>query len=189
MPELESAHITLFGNFNPYLISPEWLDEQEIWNARDVKLALGAVKSDGVLFNGEGTEWFVSSDRLVIASTVLDCGEMALKVLKELPHTPMTAVGANFEFQDNTDERTYPVFEAIRETIPTKVNPQLLRWGVVLHEGGARIEVMLIQGDHGTTLAFNHNRTTASHADACKAVSLFSEDHDRSVSLMKQFLS
>ena len=189
MAELESANIVLLGNFNPYLISPEWLSKQGIWTVKDVQLALGAFKQDGVQFRSTGTDWHVSSDRLVIASTTLDCGELASKVLSELPHTPMAAVGTNFVFQDISERTQYPVFDRIRETIPKELNSQLLRWGAVLHESEVRIEIAFISGDQGTTISFSHHRTTGSTDEARHAAERFNADKSKSISLIDQILS
>jgi len=186
--EIESANIVLFGNFNPYLITPQWLKEQSIWAADDVQLALGAMQQDGVQFHGDGSAWYVSSDSLVISSTKLDCGSVAVKILEKLPHTPLTAVGSNFEFQDSSDSTQYPVFDEIRRTIPSELNSQLLRWGTVIHEDDVRIEVTFLSGEQGTTIALGYRRSASSIEMARRAASRYGVDRDKSDLLIDQIL-
>lgn len=185
---LESANIVLLGNFNPYIVSPEWLTEFGIWKARDIHLALGALRQDGVNFLGGGTEWYVSSDQLRIDSLKDNCGEMAVKILEELPHTPVTAVGSNFVFQDETPSMIHPVFDSIRECIHPELKPQLLRWGTLIHKENARVDMTIVTGDQGTTVSINHHRQVTSTEGAKKAASLFLADKRESEILLQQLL-
>lgn len=189
MPKLESANVVLNGNFNPYIISPEWLADQKIWQADSVQLELGAIRKDGVQFNGEGTDWYVSSDRLVVASTTIDCGEVAERVLVALPHTPMIAVGCNFVYQELSPDVVYPVFDAIQKITADETSLRLLRWGIVLHQDNTRIDVSLTSGDQGTTIAFNHHRQANTTSEAMVAAERFGDDKKRSQDLLQKLFN
>lgn len=188
MHDFVSADITLLGNFNPYLISPEWVAKQNIWKPNTFHLALGALRKDGVQFRGEDVEWYVSSDRLSISSTKSDCGEMAAQVLLKLPHTPMSAVGANFVFHEASTTKAYPVFEEIRSAIPERLKPQLFRWGAVLHETGVRVDLTFVSGTEGTTISLNHHRKADSTEKAIDACRMFSKDRRHSDSIIDQIV-
>ncbi len=189
MPKLESANVVLNGNFNPYIVSPEWLAEQGIWQADEVHLELGAIKKDGVQFRGDGTDWFVSSDRLVVASTTADCGEIAGKVLRVLPHTPMIAVGCNFVYQESSPDVVYPVFDAIKKIAADETSLKLFRWGIVLHQEDTRVDVSLIGGDQGTTISFNHHRQANTTVDAKIAANRFVANKKTSQELLQKLFN
>jgi len=165
------------------------LADQRIWKAGEIHLELGAIRKDGVQFRGDGTDWYVSSDRLVIASTTIDCGKIAEKVLNVLPHTPMIAVGCNFVYQESSPDVEYPVFDAIKKITANETSPKLLRWGFVLHQDNTRIDVSLVGGDQGTTISFNHHRQANTTSDAKIAAKKFIDDRKESQGLLQKLFN
>ncbi len=181
MLQLETANIVVVGNFNPYLISPEWLSSRKIWSSDDIHLALGALRKDGVQFRGGGVEWFVSSDRLIIDSKSVNCGVLAALVLDELPHTPLSAVGMNYTF--SADE---PLVSSISEAITqTIAGSKIVRWGAVLHDSESRTEVTCVTGSEGITFSVNQHRMARTATEAIEAAKKFDSDRDRSQELVK----
>lgn len=182
MVTVENANIVLVGNFNPYIISPEWLSEEGVWSCDEIHFALGAIKRDGVQFRGGGVQWFVSSERMEIASQEADCGALAERVLERLPHTPMLAVGDNFGIQCDAIAAA-SVFESISKLLPD-LSTETTRWVATMHDNGVRIEVTFVNGSEGTSAAVNFHRITRSAAKAREAVRNFSSDKERALQLI-----
>lgn len=187
MLELQSASLTLLGNFNPFIISPDWLKATEIWDVKDLHLSLGSTGGAGVQFYGDGTEWRVTSERLVITSMDVDCGLLAEKILDALPHTPMVAVVFHFVFQVSSDN-TDAVFSAIRRAIGPESGAELLRWGTVFHRDDARIDVAFVTGTQGTTVSSSHRRATRTTRVAKDAVKNFSNDKRQASELVSHMI-
>ncbi|TWT56588.1 hypothetical protein [Allorhodopirellula solitaria] len=189
MFEIESAKIVLLGSFNPYIISPEWLKERSIWTPSDVRRNLGGGARDGAQFRGDGTEWIVTAERLVIASVTTDCGLLVDGLLAVLPHTPLSAVLSSFAFaitpSDSNAETTHDIFDAIRARTPRGFDAELLRWGVVLHRDQTRIDLTFVSGEQGVTVAVNHRRTARTANEARQAGNKFIGDRDVSEQLIR----
>lgn len=188
-PVLQSANIFLKGNFNPYIVSPQWLDSTGIWSCKDLQLGLGAIK-DGVQFRSEDVEWFISHERLQIASRDVDCGVLAASVLKELPHTPMYAVGSNFSFaiEGGGMDSESPIVSAMKSTVPTDLPPKLFRWGIIIHEGPVRMDISFVIGEQTQNVAVNCHRGTANLVDAMDAARRFSDDKKNAESKVEKIL-
>jgi hypothetical protein len=185
---LASANVILVGNFNPYIISPEWLSQQEIWKPDKIQLSLGALTQEGVEFRGDGTEWLVSSDRMMISSVLENCGNLAKKIIATLPHTPMVAVGSNFTFHEANEPFT-KVLQSIKTHVGDQDNPQLFRWGTILHVDDVRVEMSFVSGEQGTTVNFNYHRPAASTAKATAALGEFESDRLKSQSILERLIS
>ncbi len=184
--QLMSAQLALDGNFNPYLISPEWLKEQEIWSGENVRLALGAIK-DGVQFQDEFTEWSVASDHLVITSTENDCGKLADHVLVRLPHTPIRSVRADFVFHSNSNEVSQTIFGSMENGPLRGLEPDLLTAGAIYHRESVRNEVRLVKGDEGVTISIHSFRQTPTVDLAKEAALAFENDKTESNAILKLF--
>jgi hypothetical protein len=98
-----NENAVVVGRFNPFIINPEWLVRQKICAAGEVRLQLDlkpAEQQGTVKFIIDGFEWDVTPTRLRIESgrTGRNPSELAVKVLVELRHTPLTGIGHNFVF-------------------------------------------------------------------------------------------
>ena len=69
-------------------------------------------------FQGDGVEWLLSYNRMMLASATTDCGALATQILKKLPHTPIAATGTNFILQDPDMTADHPVFSKTRALFP-----------------------------------------------------------------------
>ena len=189
MVTLDSANIVFIGHFNPFLISPEWLSKEGIWSPKEVQLVLGGLKEDSVRFQGDGVEWLLSYNRMMIASAIADCGDLATGILRKLPHTPVAATGTNFIFQDPEMTAEHPIFARSRGLFPNLCNsPDLFKWSIVMHEAGARVEVTFISGEQGASFSVNRHRKTESSEAALVAVSQFAADKEYATNLVQKFL-
>lgn len=184
---MQSAQLVLDGNFNPYLVSPEWIGKQDIWVSKNVRLALGAIK-DGVQFQDESTEWSVSSNHLAISSVECDCGSMASKVLKELPHTPIKSVRADFVFHNDSDDGSSPIFTPLASGPLKSLSADLLTAGAIFHRENVRVEVRLVKGAEGVTVSVHFFRHTPNVETAVSAVEAFEEDKKESLDIITSIL-
>lgn len=143
---------------------------------------------DGVQFRGGGTEWIITSERLVIASVTADCGSLVDGHLADLPHTRLSAVLSSFAFaitpSDSDADTSGDIFDAIRTRTSRGFDAELLRWGVVLHRDQTRIDITFVSGDQGVTVAVNHRRTTRTANEARQAGKDFIGDRDLSRQLI-----
>ncbi len=186
---LDSATIVFIGHFNPFLISPEWLSREQIWVPSEVQLVLGALKQDAVRFQGDGVAWELSSDKMMISSATVDCGQLAKQILERLPHTPVAATGSNFVFQDAEMSRDHNVFKKVRDLFPIGYQqPDLFRWSIVLHENDVRVEVAFISGEQGATFSVNRHRKTENSSAAIEAVVQFQTDRQYAEELVGKLL-
>lgn len=185
----ESANIVFRGHFNPYLISPEWLEREKIWEPDDVQLVLGGLGQDSVRFKGGGVEWMLSFDRMMISSAEADCGTLAREILQRLPHTPVFATGANFVFQAPELTLESGAVRALSGSFFKDFsNPDLLKWSVLCHEDDVRVEVSIVCGEQGGSVTVNRHRKTESTETALKAVSEFLVDKNNSCTLVEKLL-
>lgn len=98
----QQTDTVVIGRFNPHIITPDWLRKVGISRpGEDVSPDLHvSAKSVVLRFKiGEFT-WAVDSSRLVISTeTPGNTAEKAADVLRQLPHTPVTAIGTNFRYR------------------------------------------------------------------------------------------
>lgn len=190
MLTLESATLVLVGKFNPYIISPDWLEKLGIWSATDTRLSLGAAGDDGIQFRGNRTDWQVSGTRLVIRSVEEDCGRIAKEVLNQLPHTPIEQSLSTFSFSVDGSPIS-GVFGAIIDASKndsSESEPELIRWGFVTHDGPARADLMFVRGNEGTTVSVIRRRSTETVKAAIAAALQFKSDREKSELLIKRII-
>ena len=104
--KLVNRNIVVIGEFNAAIIKPAWLVKQKIFGDGPVEVRLR--ENPGAhLFKFHDLEWLVGHDRLVIRSlphVTVDVGAKVARILLDLPHTPVTAIGHNFQFESATVE-------------------------------------------------------------------------------------
>lgn len=105
--KLLKANVVAIGQFNPAIIVPGWLKAQGILQADEAQEehAVGATAL-AHRYQMQGYVWTVSLERLIferLCETPEDASRPASVVsdiLGRLSHTPLRAVGINFEFED-----------------------------------------------------------------------------------------
>ncbi len=189
MDSLKSANTTVVGHFNPYLISPDWLKRQGIWQADTVHMRLAAWKRDTFNFHADGVEWIVSANQLTITSKDKDCGILADRILAELPHTPVTSASSHFVFSAAEVRRDHLVFADLYKTLNTiGIESDLARWSTVKNDTEGRIEVMAVCGDEGGTFYVVRNRKADSATKARTCVLKFNDDKEHALTIVSQLL-
>ncbi|MHC4698783.1 MAG: hypothetical protein ACYTFA_18800 [Planctomycetota bacterium] len=101
--ELTGRNIVVRGDFNRAIIRPKWLIRQGILPEGDVEFAVSDAADMPRLFKFAGFQWTVAHDRLVVKPIVPDEGDpgpTVARVLEILEHTPVSAVGHNFIFEN-----------------------------------------------------------------------------------------
>lgn len=180
------------GNFNPYIFSPEWLLEHQIWEDEEVHFVLGAM-GEGVRFRGTKSEvdWSVSPLVMMIASSIdLDCGKYAKDILRLLPHTPVLAVGCNFSYSSAVwDSKYVPMLgpKGISD-LPCEWNPELTKWSAVFHLDETRIDMSVECGDQGVTTSFNFHTAVKDSKKAIEVAECFAKFRSDSEQLINTIL-
>lgn len=93
------SNCVVVGTFNMYIIQPAWLTARRIIQ-KSIEIKIEAnLEEPGLRFSSPSlaSQWLVTPTRLVVESEDRDedCGESIAKVIKELPWTPLIAIGAN----------------------------------------------------------------------------------------------
>lgn len=114
---LKSVSAVAVGALNTSIIHPAWLTEIGLLESdAEVKINLNLSQPGLVLEGGKGNEsfgkWLIRADRLVVTTTEWEArpGDQVAQVLRELPWTPVVAVGLNFAFvpHDATTDIVFP---------------------------------------------------------------------------------
>ena len=103
---INDLNIVLVGGFNPHIIEPAWLMKEGVVDEKREKFSLdwqfetmtgAGFRSRFVL---DGLQWEVGLERLKLASKGDPSPAPWIeRLLEKLPHTPVRAVGHNFQFQ------------------------------------------------------------------------------------------
>ena len=103
-PESEGASIVMIGSFNPTIFHPRWLGTQGLIRPEEAENAkIAIIRNEVADFS---TEWFqlqVLQNRFILLSTdprqYSPLRDLAAAIFAILPHTPITALGINRNFQ------------------------------------------------------------------------------------------
>jgi len=96
------------GAFNVYVFHPCFFAQTEIVNEGEEAEIATDFSQPGFRLSFPNTpiKWGIRPDRILVetAQFSADCGALVATVLKTLPWTPVTALGANFDFEASRDE-------------------------------------------------------------------------------------
>ena len=108
-PSEDTRRVVLVGGWNPRVFSPDWLKAQGFTSQEPIELeiAFGAgigfshrVKIDcGLLTVSESSVWIKSNDESIEGMTLVESA--AISIMEKLVHTPLKAVGFNFDYSVN----------------------------------------------------------------------------------------
>ena len=199
---LEQAQTIAIGAFNPYVITPGWLVKYGICT-RDEEVNVRLVPlGEGAAFEFGPVQWQVDGQRLSVSSADrnIDCGSRVSQVLALLPHTPVQAMGHNFQFtatKSEWDER--PVPRLGRRGLEELEGAEQVRWSGVFRRDDARLEITLAHESGLVAVLFNFHRnmnlelaSTAPSpeeqiAQARAAAAEFRADFDHSRELLRSY--
>jgi hypothetical protein len=191
---LEQAQTVALGPFNPFIITPEWLDRTSILSTGEAEIRFKVI-GEGAAFEFSDVSWEVNLGRLVVSSRKEDCGEIVAKVLEQLHHTPVHAIGNNFHFTSSTEEwgnSPLPTLgQKSRSDLVQIASFEQARWVGIFHRDGVRVEITLISGDDILAALINHHRETdpREYQKATAAARQFTHDREISEQILGLLLS
>ena len=189
---LDKANTVARGHFNPHIIHPLWLAQQEVWDQLDTEVAFGAL-TRGLAFRGKDIEWEVDFDHLIVSSLVHDCGAIVGRVLTKLPHTPIRAIGNNFTYGASLEEWDPDFVPTLGGRGPSEFeqigNPDQVRWSGTFTRQDSQVEVSVAYGLGGVAVLFNHHRPISTPEQAVAAANEFSRDKAASEHLLRNLFA
>src|SRR5690554_3752688 len=96
----QQKSIVVVGNFNPAIVTPDWLRENKLitngdFNKKNIEL----INNEFSIFKIPDMSIFVSRERLQLSSTRYEVSELLFDLCKGimelLKHTPVTRLGIN----------------------------------------------------------------------------------------------
>lgn len=105
-PEILSANIVVLGAFNPAIFSPDWLELNQLIGPDDAKVIRS---SENFVVTRQVTQLESETFRLLVEESKYQASctgvagphirDLTMGVLELLPHTPLRAIGLNFDIQ------------------------------------------------------------------------------------------
>lgn len=105
-PEILSANIVVLGAFNPAIFSPDWLELNQLIGPDDAKVIRS---SENFVVTRQVTQLESETFRLLVEENKYQASctgvagphirDLTMGVLELLPHTPLRAIGLNFDIQ------------------------------------------------------------------------------------------
>jgi hypothetical protein len=199
---LEQAQTVAVGAFNPYVITPGWLVKYRLC-ARDEEVNVRMVPlGEGAAFVFGPVQWQVNGQRLSVSSADrnVDCGNLVSQVLSFLPHTPVQAMGHNFQFTGTKAEwGDRPEPRLGTKGLEDLEGAEQVRWSSVFRRDDARLEVTLAHEQGLVAVLFNFHRNMNLEianaaptpeeqiAQARDAAAYFRADFDHSKEMLRSF--
>jgi hypothetical protein len=104
-PRIESWSLVLNGSWNPAILNPNWSTAHLGFTGQfHIEIAVNDPRLPP-RYTCDGIRMVTAEDRMILAPLADDpaalqrMGDVAIRVLEILTHTPITAVGINFEFE------------------------------------------------------------------------------------------
>lgn len=148
-PKLDIAGISIVfvGNFNPTILQPYWLADQELIRKEEAKTAtIEIIHPEGTAITIGNLKVSATSDRFSVqtedASAYETARDLAMGVMKLLPHTPVRAMGIN------SDVHYIMPTEESWHALGDEVAPKEF-WSNILHKTGLRSLTMEGQRQDG----------------------------------------
>ncbi len=102
----ETSTVVLVGNWNPYILMPEWV-AKHIFEVEKIVAEFLVGPALFFRFRDHGAKIVTSQDRVTILAdkttegSLREIGALARKLLRKLPYTPIGAVGVNHAFVES----------------------------------------------------------------------------------------
>lgn len=197
--KLTKASIVAVGQFNPAIVTPGWLRAEKILTAEEAKVEqLVGATSAARRFQMEGFVWTVSWDRLVFERLTEDqneaCqpAEIVRALLGRLEHTPVRAIGVNFEFDGDEKSpalacavggRPVPQLAAVLGAQIAATHLQV----VLLDDRGVQVQVNVgVEGDSPVpSVGLNFHRPVASAKEGVTVLEGAQDDLSRAENICR----
>jgi len=194
---LQSCDAVIVGRFNPYIVTPDWLRQQEICHDQQSKVELELDVSErrtSFSFATDGFRWYVSDTRLRIVSIGDKPGDgdpsrIAAEVVGRLPHTPVSAVGHNFLYRTTSvASMRLPQIGDMGWSAVSRASGGEVKhatWSAVIQFEDLRFNINVAQtGESQAEIVTNIHRDVASAAEVDSVASNFQDDRARSLNLV-----
>ncbi|MBF0524205.1 MAG: hypothetical protein HQK56_03810 [Deltaproteobacteria bacterium] len=180
---LEGWSIVLAGYWNHNIFSPEWITEH-LTDSTKIKIEFPMSKPlthpryrfDNIILQFTPNE-LVLSPEYQNNSTLLSLESVAIKILTELQHTPLSAVGINFWFVEDDPQRTLLGIFGISDTQSLSTHGFKIKSTTVertLTDDTLIINLMLQYKEDGKiSIGFNFHCLVSSTAEAKKFIETF----------------
>ena len=186
---LESAQTLAIGWFNPHIVTPEWLVNNEVCEDAEVEVRFIPL-SQGVAFSFKDVQWQIDSRLLMASSRKENCGGLISKIIKLLPHTPIRAVGNNFHYAASREDWNESPLPTLGDSRYSGVDEfgkvEQTRWGCVFRKDDVRVEVTVAEDEPGMAVLFNFHRETKNAEEASKAAQHFEDDRRWSQDMLRR---
>jgi hypothetical protein len=189
---LASSSCVVSGRLNPAILVPEWIVKQGIFPDGEVEL-MSAMGSGMTAFNMCGLRWHANLARLdVVAEREgADPGDFVAQVLGRLEHTPIRAVGSNFQYSVTSPAEGARLFALAQFTLLKRLESDSrspLDGTAVAdysYEDAVMRVSLMFERDTVTIVDFNFNRESASAKDAAVAARRWSSDKAETQNVLK----
>lgn len=179
------------GRFNPYIITPQWLNEQGIITDQAKQMDYAISPGDlGLRFEMGRFTWQVNSTALAADSAPdQNPGHVVILVLERLPHTPITALGHNFHFECLRSDWAAPLptlgdrgFDQFNQQMPLRS----LDWHAVFTPATDKLlGIKITQDRQLVKIHINHHYEVRGAALASECAQRFLSDFDESKQLLE----
>lgn len=192
---LKYTNIVVLGLWNPAIVSPGWLTEQQIAGARGTEVELQFNPYQRIFkFDLGGITWYVDYEKLEVRSDAgADCGKYASRVLELLSHTPVHAIGTNFAFECDSEawpQKYRPCLGPMRCGAPSDPNAFLeSKWQASrqLDDKSTRLQLIVTEGAGKLELLINFHRSITSANEAKNFAERWTSDRELAFKFAKDY--
>jgi hypothetical protein len=178
----DKSTIVVRGDWNPAIISPQWLLKYKVVESPPTNLGLiTSAAGNRITFLSDKVTWVIDSTRLELrAREPVDLGSYAARLLGLLPHTPIRAIGVTFYFLcpvDKWPEAALPTLGDIRLT-PRPAYPDLqqIQWSCIRKfPENTRLQLTLTQEGENVVITLNFHRITTQASVAAEYAGRWSD--------------
>jgi hypothetical protein len=174
----EGSNIVVVGSWNRAIFSPPWMGEV-VFGSPDVEVLIALAPDMPLVYKSDKVLVEVSSSRLLFRPVVLndEClvasEQLALKILRRLPETPVRAVGINFAYEDkNAPTDVLQLFSLSDDRQLLDANWIICERKITrsLDKNGEKLNLSLAYDGNTTLFDFNYHTELGTNAAAQEAI-------------------
>jgi hypothetical protein len=185
-PNVDGWSLVMAGHWNRKIFTPAWIIDR-LTTSKDVGIEVPVENpSLPIRFSFDGIKLCVNSAQLVLAvdrpedGLLKICGAVAVKILTELPHTPLRGVGLNYQFAaDLPDAAVLKVFNlSDNNTLSDaefKIRATVIQRKILIGDQTVNLSLTLAE-DNKVQIFFNFHKNTPSTKEAIDFLSVHSTD-------------
>jgi hypothetical protein len=195
IPSVDGWSVIVAGQWNPAIFSPEWIIGR-LTQAQEVGIEVAVAPVTAFRFRFDGLSLRVGARRLMLGfdraddETLQRVQPVVVRILRDLPHTPVSGVGVNFHYVEREPSADLLRIFDVRDH-GALTNAGLARRETTIarrfDDRGLTLNLQLVSRDEGITFAFNFHAQSNNATDA----RTFLENHsvaslrDRSLAVLR----